>query len=411
MIQKKTMNGLMLLVNQNIAKAILLSLCLLLGSCYPGMKKEATVPSEALEQITFFYPTFSDDMDRDSLLAAIENSIEYLNRLPADRILHYGPHSFTSRQVLDSQKAFLQFLQENPNPSQVNKKIEEDFLVYRATGGKKSDNVLFTGYFEPLYEASLIPDSVYRYPLYRKPDDLTTLDLSGFGSRFKGQKIIGRMVGKGFVPYYTKVDIDEKGVLKGRGLEIAWLKDPIDVAFLQIQGSGKLTLRDGSTISAGYSAKNGLPYKSIGRYMIDEGFLTKKEMSMQAIRSCLAKHPKIVRDVLSYNLSYVFFRRLKKGPLGNIGVQLTPGRSIATDSKLFPKGALGFITCKKPTIDSAGMVTGWKEFSRFVLNQDTGGAIRGAGRADIFWGSGLYAEAAAGHQNHEGELYILIKKP
>ena len=411
MIQEMTMNGLMLPIKHTLAKVILFCLCLSLAGCYPGMKKEATVPSEALEKITFFYPEFSDDMDRNSLMAAIENSIEYLNRLPADRVLHYGPHSFTSRQVLDSQKTFLQFLQKNPNPAEVNKKIEADFLVYRATGGKNSDNVLFTGYFEPLYEASLIPDSVYRYPLYRKPDDLTTLDLSRFGSRFNGQKIIGRIAGTDFVPYHTKVDIDEKGILKGRELEIAWLKDPVDVAFLQIQGSGKLILRDGSIISAGYSGKSGLPYRSIGRYMIEKGFLTKEEMSMQAIRDYLAKHPEIVRDVLSSNPSYVFFRRIENGPLGNIGVPLTPGRSIALDSKLFPKGALGFIACKKPTIDSAGLITSWENFSRFVLNQDTGGAIRGAGRADIFWGSGAYAEAAAGHQNHEGELYILIKKP
>ena len=392
-------------------KIILLLFILSFFGCYPGIKKEATVSSEALEEITFFYPDFSDDMDRDSLIAAIRNSIEYLGRIPAGTIMHYGPHSFTQTQVLDSQKAFLEILQETPNPAQVAGKIKADFHVYRATGGEKSENVLFTGYFEPLYEASLTPDSVYRYPLYRKPDDLTTVDLSGFGSKFQGQKIIGRIAGKDFVPYHSRVDIDEKGVLKGRGLEIAWLKDPVDVSFLQIQGSGKLILPGGEIITAGYSEKNGLAYRSIGRYMIEKGFLTKEEMSMQAIREYLAEHPEVVQDVLYCNPSYVFFRRLEKGPLGNIGVPLTPGRSIALDSDLFPKGALGFIICKKPLIDNSGRVKGWEEFSRFVLNQDTGGAIRGAGRADIFWGNGLYAEAAAGHLRHEGELYILIKKP
>ena len=262
-----------------------------------------------------------------------------------------------------------------------------------------------------MYEARLKPDSVYRYPLYRKPDDLTTVDLSAFGSRFKNQKIIGRIEGKDFVPYYSRMDIDEKKVLKGRGLEIAWLKDPVDVAFLQIQGSGRLILQNGEIISAGYSAKNGLPYRSIGRYMIEKGYLAKEEISMQAIREYLKRHPEAVRDVLYYNPSYVFFRRLEKGALGNIGVPLTPGRSIALDSNLFPKGALGFVICKKPVVDSTGGVKEWREFSRFVLNQDTGGAIKGAGRADIFWGNGPYAEVAAGHLSHEGELYILIKKP
>ncbi len=384
---------------------------LFLAGCCPGIRKEASVPSEALEEVTFFYPDFSDDMDRASLVAAIKNSIGYLNRIPPDTIMHYGPRSFTQKEVFDSQKAFLKILQEKPTPAQLAEKIKEGFHVYRATGGEKSKNVLFTGYFEPTYEASLTPDSVYRYPLYRKPDDLTTVDLSAFRNRFKNQKIIGRIEGKDFVPYYSRMDIDEKKVLKGRGLEIAWLKDPVDVAFLQIQGSGRLILQNGKIISAGYSAKNGLPYRSMGKYMIEKGFLTKEELSMQTIREYLAKHPEAVPDVLYYNPSYVFFRRLEKGALGNIGVPLTPGRSIALDSDLFPKGALGFVICKKPVIDNTGQVKEWQEFSRFVLNQDTGGAIRGAGRADIFWGNGPYAEAAAGHLSHKGELYILIKKP
>ncbi len=395
----------------SVFKGLLFFLGLSLVGCYPAMKKEATLPSEALEPVTFFYPDFSDDMDRASLLAAVKNSIAYLLRLPEKEVFHYGPHSFTRNQVLDSQNAFLKILQENSNPSRIAEKIKTDFHVYRATGAEGNANVLFTGYFEPLYEASLTPDSVYRHPLYRKPDDLITVDLSRFGNRFEGERIIGRFEGKQVVPYYSRTDIDQKGVLKGRGLEIAWLKDPVDVAFLQIQGSGKLILKDGRIISAGYSAKNGLPYRSIGKYMIEQGFLTKEEMSMQAIRTYLAQHSAVVQDVLSSNPSYVFFRRAENGPFGNIGVPLTPGRSIALDSNLFPKGALGFAICKKPVLDSAGVVQGWEEFSRFVLNQDTGGAIRGAGRADIFWGNGPYAEAAAGHLKHEGELYILIKKP
>jgi len=136
-----------------------------------------------------------------------------------------------------------------------------------------------------------------------------------------------------------------------------------------------------------------------------------EEISMQAIRKYLKEHPEKVKDVLYSNPSYIFSQRVPTGPLGNIRVPLTPGRSLALDAKLFPKGALAFISCKKPSIDSHGNITGWNKFSRFVLNQDTGGAIKGAGRADIFWGSGAYAETAAGHLKHEGELYLLIKKP
>jgi membrane-bound lytic murein transglycosylase A len=132
---------------------------------------------------------------------------------------------------------------------------------------------------------------------------------------------------------------------------------------------------------------------------------------MQAIRKYLTENPGVLDEVLNYNPSYVFFRQVENGPLGSIDVLLTPGRSIALDSKIFPKGALGFISCQKPLVNEKGDITGWTQFSRFVLNQDSGGAIKGAGRADIFWGSGPYAELAAGHLKHDGELYILIKKP
>jgi membrane-bound lytic murein transglycosylase A len=134
-------------------------------------------------------------------------------------------------------------------------------------------------------------------------------------------------------------------------------------------------------------------------------------MSMQGIRRHLTENPDIMNEVLNHNPSYVFFRILKTGPLGNINVPLTPGRSVALDSRLFPKGALAFVSCQKPVVNAAGKITEWQKFSRFVLNQDTGSAIKGAGRADFYWGSGPYAEVAAGHMKHEGDLYILIKKP
>jgi membrane-bound lytic murein transglycosylase A len=172
-----------------------------------------------------------------------------------------------------------------------------------------------------------------------------------------------------------------------------------------------VNLPDGTTISVGYDASNGRPYRSIGRYMLDEGLMTREEMSMQAIRKYLFEHPEILDEVLNHNPSYVFFDIREKGPLGNINVVLTPGRSIALDSRLFPKGALGFISCKKPVLDSEGKIIEWIDFSRFVVNQDTGGAIRGAGRVDLFWGSGDYAQLSAGNMKHEGDLFILIKKP
>ncbi|MBW1916186.1 MAG: MltA domain-containing protein, partial [Deltaproteobacteria bacterium] len=243
------------------------------------------------------------------------------------------------------------------------------------------------------------------------PDNLIQIDLSLFNKKFKGNTITARIDGNKVLPFYSRKQIEMEKRLDGRNLQIAWLKDPVDVAFLHIQGSGRISLPDGKMISVGYWASNGRPYKSIGRYLLDKEYMIKEEMSMQGIRKYLSAHPEIVDEVLNHNPSYVFFRVLENGPLGNIRVPLTAGRSVALDYKLFPKGALCFISSEKPVIDGKGEIKDWTKFSRFVMNQDTGGAIKGTGRADLFWGNDQYAELAAGHMQHEGQLYVLIKKP
>jgi peptidoglycan lytic transglycosylase A len=391
-------------------KIFLLMVFLTFFSCRPAIKKENQIFEETLEPVAYFYPTFTDDMNWESLKNALLNNQGYLNKLDPERLFHYGPHTFTCRQVKESQESFLNLIRENPDPVRLEKAIKENFLIYRATGHNGNDQVLFTGYFEPLYDASMAPDETFTYPLYKKPKNLITADLSLFKKDLKGRKIVGRIEGKRFLPYYSRKEI-EAGALKGKDLELAWLKSPVDVAFLHIQGSGRLRLKDGGALNVGYSTSNGRSYRSIGRYMLDKGLLTREEMSMQAIRRYLSKHPERVPEILNTNPSYIFFRPLKTGPVGNIGVPLTPGRSLALDSKRFPKGALAFISCQKPTIGPKGEIIAWNRFSRFAVNQDTGGAIKGPGRADIFWGNGPYAETVAGHLKHVGELYILIKKP
>ena len=393
-----------------ISALILITAFGLLG-CYPTLREEVQRQEKALKPVRFFYPTFQDDMQPDSLILAIKRSIEYLNRLDPGKVFHYGPHKFTCRQVRESQEVFLDIISRGLGQDRMNREIKKQFRVYRAAGRKGNNNVLFTGYFEPVFDASLTPDETFKYPIYRKPDDLVRIDLSVFDKRLKGKAIIARIEGKKVMPYHTRYHIEVEKALEGRNLEIAWLKDPIDVTFLHIQGSGRLRLPDGKTIPVGYRASNGRSYRSIGRYMLDKGFVDPEEMSMQKIRSYLFEHPEVVAEVLNYNPSYVFFKKKENGPFGNINVTLTPGRSLALDARLFPKGALAFISCPKPVVNGRNEITGWRRFSRFVLNQDTGGAIKGAGRADIFWGSGPYAEVAAGHLKHDGELYILIKKP
>ena len=381
------------------------------AGCTPALKKEAQQPEEALRHVRFFSPEFRDDMDRDSLVSALKRNLEYLGRLDPDTVFHYGPHDFSCRQVRESQEAFLAIVSRGLDSDALGREIKKTFSVYRATGRAGDKRVLFTGYYEPVYEGSLTPDETFKFPLYRPPDDLIKIDLSPFNEKFKGEGIVARIDGKKVLPYYSRVQIDRDRVLAGKGLELAWLKNRLDAAFLHIQGSGRLKLPDGKDLSVNYQASNGQAYRSIGRYMIEKGFLTRETMSMQAIRKYLTENPQAMDEVLYHNPSYVFFRRVDSGPLGSLGVLLTPGRSIALDPGVFPKGAIGFISSQKPLVDEKGEITGWTSFSRFVVNQDSGGAIKGAGRADIFWGSGSYAEVASGHLQHEGDLFILIKKP
>ncbi len=389
---------------------LLLSFSITFLGCRGALREEASCPEDALIPVRFFYPTFHDDMDMQSLKTVLERNLEYLHRINEEKAFQYGPHVVKGGEVLESQEFFLKLITENQDWKQLNQKIRKHFRVYRAAGRVGNRAVLFTGYYEPVFDGKLKPDDAFRYPLYRMPDDLVKINLSLFSKRFKGERITARIEGNQVLPYYSRDQIDVQKILEGKGLELAWMRDPMDAVFLHIQGSGRLRLPDGKDIRVGYMASNGRPYRSIGRYMLDRDFLSGEKMSMQAIRAYLAEHPEVRDEVLSCNPSYVFFHILDGEPLGNISVPLVPGRSVALDYRIFPKGALAFMSCQKPTIDDQGNITQWNEFSRFVLNQDTGGAIRGAGRADLFWGCGPYAEVAAGHMKHDGELYILIKK-
>jgi len=384
---------------------------LFLSSCHPISDEKTPDLRKAIIPVHFFYPDFSDDLDRNSMIRSLEQNLEYLRKKKPDYCFQYGPDSFTNQQVINTQRYFLQLLKKIEDGTELDRHIRKHFKVYRAKGRGWNRRVLFTGYFEPIFEGSLTPDEAYKYPIYGRPKDLIKIDLSQFNEKFEGQSITARIEGQNVLPYFNRQQIDVERSLSGRGLELAWLKDPLDVAFLQIQGSGRIKLPDGQTILVGYHISNGRPYHSIGKYMMDNDLLSKEQMSMQGIRQYLSNNPRLTQEVLSHNPSYVFFRKLEEGPLGNIGVPLTPGRSLALDSRLFPRGALCFITTQKPVLNQKGEITEWVKFSRFMVNQDTGGAIKGAGRADIFWGSGPYAETAAGHMQHEGRLYILIKKP
>ncbi|MGE5173582.1 MAG: murein transglycosylase A [Betaproteobacteria bacterium] len=368
-------------------------------------------PENALEHISARkHVKLDDDMAFRDIAASVRQSLEYYKKLPAETPFVLGPDRVTALDMAVTLQNFLLIIENNSlTHDQKAERIKKDFTLYRSVGSDGNGTVLFTGYYEPLLSCRVTADKTYRYPLYRKPDDIIEVDLTQFGNDFPKNKLFGRLDGKKVVPYYSREEIDRKKTLAGKGLEILWCSDMVDIYVLQVQGSGKVALGNGNILSVLYDGQNGRPYKSIGKYLMDTGAMTNGSMSMQAIREYLRSHPDKLADVLNQNQSYVFFR-LDTGPsIGNIGVALTPGRSIATDAKFFPKGALGFIAAQKPVIEN-GVIKQWVPFTRFVVNQDTGGAIRGPGRADLFCGQGPEAELTAGNLQQEGELYFLVRK-
>jgi membrane-bound lytic murein transglycosylase A len=385
---------------------------LMFTGCGIFKKRPSEIKKTALIRIdSSAYPDFFDDMDYDGLENCILGSISYLNRVPPTKTFRFGQEIFNTAHMMRSIEHFLDFIRTKPSKDELIRYIKNNYLVYATEGIDNPEPVLFTGYFEPVLQGSLNKDTEYQFPIYARPDDLTTIDLSLFSQQFKGETIVGRYIDQRVVPYYDRKEIEHQGLLEGKVKEIAWLKDRLDLFFLQIQGSGKIYLDNGDVINVHYHGSNGQPYRSIGKLLIDEGKITREDISMQKIRDYLRNHPEEIETVLNYNPSYVFFKVEKDGPLGSLEVKLTPGRSIALDRRLFPPAGLAFIETKKPLINGDGTIHKWTAFSRFVLNQDTGGAIRGPSRADLFWGNGPYAEIAAGYMQEFGKLYFLILKP
>ena len=286
--------------------------------------------------------------------------------------------------------------------------FEAQFTPYRVTTADGIDVGRVTGYYEPQLKGSRARTDRYRYPLYAPPDDLLTIDLGELYPTLKGERVRGRLDGKRVVPYWSRADIEAgKAGLSGR--ELVWLDDAVEAFFAQIQGSGRVDLPDRSTMRIGYADQNGYPYRSIGRVLIERGELTLETASMQGIKAWGRQHPDQLPSLLDENPSYVFFREIAahsdsevEGPIGALGVPLAAGRAIAVDPRFLPLGAPIFLATTEPLSKVP--------LRRLVLAQDTGGAIRGALRADFFWGSGDEAGRNAGRMNQAGMLWLLWPK-
>lgn len=355
---------------------------------------------------------FGDDLSLSSLADACRGSLDYYRRLKPETSLSFGAEARTAAEMAAALSDLLGAIQDESNtPITIQDYFRKHFEPMKSTGRDGVGTVLYTGYYEPWLVARRAPDDRFKYPLYARPADLLSIDLSQFPLAKSTARISGRVDGTKVVPYHTREEIVSKGALEGRGLEVAWLDDPVALFFLQIQGSGRVTLEDGTAARVQYEAGNGHPYKSLGRLMIDQGMLDKDHASMQDIQAYLRAHPDETGPLLDQNPSYTFFRlETGDGPFGNIRVALTPGRSIATDATVFPKGAPCLIATEQPAFLPDGRFGGFIHFVRFAFNQDTGGAITGPGRVDLFFGGGPEAERSAGMMKRDGSLWFLVPK-
>jgi len=289
-----------------------------------------------------------------------------------------------------------------PSRDTLQRFFETSFTPYQVVNPDGSDSGLVTGYYEPLLHGSHTRSARYRYPIYGVPDDLLVVDLGELYPELRNMRLRGRLEGRRVVPYFNRAQIED-GAAPVAGKEIVWVEDAVELFFLQIQGSGRVRLGSGETIRLGYADQNGYPYRSIGRLLVDRGDLPLERASMQGIKAWAKQNPDKLQDLLNYNASYVFFRELPPdlpGPLGALGVPLTAHRSIAVDARFIPLGAPVFLVTTMPNSR--------QPLNRLLLAQDTGGAIRGAVRADFFWGFGDEAAALAGRMRQSGKMWVLL---
>jgi membrane-bound lytic murein transglycosylase A len=274
--------------------------------------------------------------------------------------------------------------------------FESAFVPYAVVSSEGGDNGLITGYYEPIIDGSRMPSPAHRFPIFGVPQDLIVVDLP----ETKQLRLRGRVDGRRLVPYYSRAEIDARGE-SFQAPVLAWSADPVEIFFLQIQGSGQVRLENGERIRIGYADQNGHPYRSLGRYLVERGELVLEQASMQGIKTWAAANPQKLREALNHNASYVFFRELPAtdGPIGALGVPLHAQFSLAVDRRYVPLGAPVYLATTFPLSDDP--------LERLMAAHDTGGAIRGIARADFFWGTGADAGALAGRMRQQGRMWLL----
>jgi len=292
---------------------------------------------------------------------------------------------------------------DSPDDAQAREFFETRFVPHVVNGDGRREG-LITGYYEPLLNGSLTRTDRFRYPLYRRPDNLLIVDLASLYPELKGRPVRGRLDGKRVVPYHDRSQIArERSPLAGN--ELLWVDDPVEAYLLQVQGSGRVRLPDGSQVAVGYADQNGHPYRSLGAQLIQRGALQREEVTLPRIREWIAAHPEDTEALLNSNPSFIFFRLREAGsdgPIGSLGVPLVAERTIAVDPAYIRLGLPVWLDTTLPD---------GSRYQRLVVAQDTGGAIKGAVRADVFFGQGDAAGKVAGEMKQAGRMYVLRPRP
>lgn len=341
-------------------------------------------------------PDFAADWrNRERVLKAVERSIEWTTKPSAPRF--FPIEGVTHQRALASLQRFRELLATSSSAGEFAAALDDEFQVYKSAGWDGAGGgVLFTGYCTPILDGSRERSAEYAHPLYALPPDLV---------KDKDGNILGQQTASGLRPYPDRRTIESSGMLAGQGLELVWLRDPLDAFIAHVNGSAFVKLREGGMFKLGYAGKNGQPYTSLRQQLIDAGQIDPDGANLNTIRDWARAHPDEVPEFLSRNASYVFFTPIEGNPRGSLNVEVTGERTLATDKSLFPRGAVCFVDTRVGNTSSSA-----RAFRQFMLDQDTGGAIRTAGRADIYLGSGATAERLAGTTEQQGQLYYLFLK-
>lgn len=383
-------------------------------------------------------PAMADDMNFALLAEGLEATAKRLKEFETPlQTLKFGPFEIPKDQYIQMLEVLAARLREDPTGVSYIHTLQSEFVALEVYGSDEWGKIFMTSYYEPMIEGSAKKTRKYSQPLYGIPEDMVIVKMREFSQRFSSlrefqEKVFeqksrdgalrGRLVkesardGTAFtvptiVPYWSRDEIDSSDQpLKNRAKVLAWV-DPVDAFFLQIQGSGKVKLPDGKLLRVGYAAQNGHPYVAIGQYLFDK--IPREKMSQQKIEKYLRSLPAAeMQKIFNLNPSYVFFTEIEGEPRAFLGTEVVPGRTVATDQKYFPKGALAYLEYEKPSFANADEEEplGFTKSSRFVLDQDTGGAIRGPHRLDLFWGTGRDAAQVSGVMRNPGRLYYLFPK-